>query len=456
MNYFFLIVILLVCGGAYYENTVQQQKVTEYEQKLSDQDAKITSLQGDNKKLTDVKSALTASLAEAQSKVKDLSQAPKPAAPVASTLPVTGTPVVGATSAAPSAPASAAPAPTKLNGDQMSRAVVVIKGDNAEGTGFLVKTADGPVVVTNLHVLANNPNIKILTYNGVPITPTGLKGAPDRDLAMLTIQDGAYTYLPLATDIGNTAKVGDEVITPGNSQGGDVVLSTKGRLLALGPDRVEFDNPIYHGNSGGPVFHTASGTVLGVVTEAMKVDVSNDLDKTSFQSRNSAIASSMRYFGLRLDTVAKWETYDPKRFQNETAFLDQFNKQSRCLDSYLNPPKQPGNNMGGQSANPSSTNGADAKLYLTDEKIMAAHHSFRQQLAGADTAGQIDALRQLGFGLDSIADKNMEAIRNMDNFYTFDQQRARDELAYRKALKTEIQEFSNDVTRIGSLPRTSN
>ena len=335
----------------------------------------------------------------------------------------------------------------------MSQAVVVIKGDNAEGTGFLVKTADGPMVVTNLHVLANNPNIKILTYNGVSITPTGMKGAMDRDLAMLPIQDGAYTYLPLATDIGKAAQIGDEVITPGNSQGGDVVLSTKGKLLALGPDRVEFDNPIYHGNSGGPVFHTASGTVLGVVTEAMKVDVSNNLDKTSFQSRNSAIASSIRYFGLRLDTVAKWETYDPRRFQNETAFLDQFNKQSRCLDSYLNPPKDNGN---GTSASSSSAHDTDAKLYLTDEKIMAAHNNFRQQLNGTDTAGRIDALRQLGFDLDGIADKNMDAIQNMDNFYTFDQQRARDELAYRKALKVEIQEFSSDVNRIGGLPRTNN
>ena len=437
MNYFLLAIILLICGGAYYEHNLQTQKITDDEQKISDQDATIASLQAQVQTLTNDKTSLASNLAAAQAQI------PKPA--------TAGTSGAPATAAPGSATPTAAAAP-KDSADQMSQAVVIIKGDNAEGTGFLVKMPDGPVVITNLHVLADNPHIRILANNGVQITALGLKGAQDRDLAMISIQDGPYTYLPLATDVSSTAKAGDEVITPGNSQGGDVVLSTKGKLLALGPDRVEFDNPIYHGNSGGPVFHTASGTILGVVTEAIKVYVSNDLDKTSFASRNSAIASSMRYFGLRLDNVPKWETYDPGRFQNETAFLDQFDKQSRSLDSYLNPPK---NANEGQPANSSASND-DANLYLSDEKIMAAHHSFHQELdGGGDTATQIDALRKLSFDLDTIADKDMESIQNMGNFYGFDQQRARDEISYRKALKAEIQDFSSDVNRIQSLPRSN-
>jgi hypothetical protein len=367
-----------------------------------------------------------------------------PAAPAAgSTPPPSGAPATAATAPAP-APTPAPAAPVKLTADQMSQAIVLIKGDNGEGTGFLVKTADGPVVVTNLHVLANNPNITISTSSGAQITPTGLKGAIDRDLAMLTIQDGPYTYLPVTTDMANTVHTGDEVITPGNSQGGNVVLSTKGKLLALGPDRIEFDNPIYHGNSGGPVFHAASGTVLGVVTEAVKVDISNDLDKTSFQSRNSAIASSMRYFGLRLDTVPKWETYDPRRYLDETAFLDQFQKQNLALDSFLSyDPK-------------ASTHTPEDQLYLADEEIMAASNTFQQHLQGADTGDQIEALRKLGFDLESIAGKGMDRIQVLNTFYSFDQQRAQDEIAYRKALIAEIQDFSSDVNRIGSLPRTNN
>ena len=441
MNYFLLAVILLICGGAYYEHTIQSQSITQDEQRLADDDAKILSLQSDNASLTSDKTNLTANLAAATAKINSQSGAPATApVPTPSATPAAITAVAPVTPPVPNVP-------PKTTVAQMGQGVVLVKGDKAVGTGFLVKTANGPAVMTNLHVLADNANIKITTSNGKEIPVLSMKGASDRDLAMLTIADGPYTYLPLATDVTTAAKIGDEVITPDrNSQGGDVVLNTPGRLMAEGPDRVEISNPIYHGNSGGPVFHTVSGSVIGVVTEAIKVDVSNELDKTSFASRDSAISGTMRYFGLRIDNVPKWEDYDLRQFQNETVFLEQFNQQSRRLDSYLN---------GGESNNSGPGQNSDAKIYLDDEKIMAAHQAFRQQLAGTDTAGKIDALKNLSFALNTIADKNMVAIQNTNNFYSFNQQQAKYELAYRKALKDEIEKFSSDITRIGSLPRSN-
>jgi S1-C subfamily serine protease len=325
--------------------------------------------------------------------------------------------------------------------EDQARAVVLIAGDNAEGTGFLVKTAAGPVVVTNLHVISNNPNLKITTNTGQQITVLSLMGASDRDLAMIAIKDDNYSYLPLAADVSGTAQPGDEVITPGNSEGGDVVLNTDGKVLGIGPEKVEFDNPIYHGNSGGPVFHRKSGEVLGVVTEAEKVDVSDDLDKTSFANRNSAIGGSMRYFGLRVDTVPNWEPYDWQRFQGETAFLDQFDKRSRCLDSYLNTPND---------------NKPDSILYLQDDKIVKADASYFDQANGADGSQKIDALREWMSDLEGLVETDMDTIQQADNFYSFDQQRARDEIAYRKALKKELDNISTNISRMSSLPRGNN
>jgi len=329
---------------------------------------------------------------------------------------------------------------SKLTTDQ-ARAVVLIKGDNEEGTGFLVKTADGPAVVTNIHVISDNPNIKITTGTGSQITILSYKGAIDRDLAMIAIKDGPFNYLDLAADISSIAQPGDEVVTPGNSQGGEVVLNTGGKILGIGPERIEFDNPVYHGNSGGPVLHTKSGKVLGVVTEAMKVDISNDLDKASFANRNSAIRNSMRYFGLRLDTVPGWEPYDWRRFQSETVFLDQFDKRSRCLDSFLNAP---------DDDKPEDT------LWRKDEKIVKANNSCFDQGSGADASQRMDAIRVLYADLNDIVGIDMDAIQNSDNFYSFDRQRTKDEIAYRKALKTELDNISDNISRLGSLPRTNN
>ena len=50
----------------------------------------------------------------------------------------------------------------------------------------------------------------------------------------------------------------------------------------------------------------------------------------------------------------------------------------------------------------------------------------------------------------------MEAIQNSNNFYSFDQIRAKDEIAYRKALIAELNQINDNDSRLGSLPRTNN
>jgi hypothetical protein len=340
-----------------------------------------------------------------------------------------------------SAPEPEHNAPTvKLTEDQ-ARAVVLIKGDNAEGTGFLVKMPNGPVVMTNIHVISNNPNLKITTNTGEAISILSYKGATDRDLAMIAIKDGDYKYLDLATDVSGTVQPGDEVVTPGNSEGGEVMLNTGGKVLGIGPDRIEFDNPIYHGNSGGPVFHVKSGKVIGIVTEAMKVDTSDALDKASFANRASAIGRSMRYFGFRLDNVPGWEVYDLRRFLNETAFLDQFDLRSRCLDCYINAPDD---------------NKPEDTLWQQDDKIVKANSGYFDQANGADTEQKLDAARVMWSSISDVARTDMDAIQDPSNFYSFDQQRAKDEAAYRKLIKAELDQINNSVTQLGSLPRTNN
>ncbi len=358
------------------------------------------------------------------------------------------TTAVASTPATPSAPA------VNLTQDQ-ARAVVLIKGDIGEGTGFLVKTKDGPVVITNQHVIANNPNIKITTSGGLTITPLSFKAATDRDLAMIAIKDEGYSYLTLATDV-TAVSPGDPAVTPGNSEGGEVMLNTNGKVLAIGPDRIEIDNPFYHGNSGGPVYDAKTNQVIGVVTEAIKVDTSDVLDKASFASRSSAIQNSMRYFAMRVDNVPKWEDIDLKAYEGETAFLDKFDQRNRCLDSFLNSPSPSDNssqNGNGQQAD-SQQDSQDANLWRQDTVLVRANESFEDQSGGdVDTGQKMDALRELLGSIVDAANTDVSTIQNQNNFYMYDRQRAKDEMEYRQALKDELDRISNNISRLGGLPR---
>ncbi len=328
----------------------------------------------------------------------------------------------------------------------LPESVVVIKGDNAEGTGFLVKTANGPAVITNIHVISANPNLKILTTSGEQIKVLSLKGASDRDLAMFMIQDNNYTYLYLADQIKDTVQAGDEVITPGNSEGGEVVLTTQGTVLGIGPEKVEISNPVYHGNSGGPVFHTKTGQVVAVVTQGIKNRLNNELDQASFKNKNSAITGDMRYFGLRLDNVPMWEDYDWNRFLAETTFLNKFHQESRCLDSFMNGAQYEKLHLtegDGESGEP------DSKFYLRDEKIQSASQSFHQLTDGGDKSARLDAARGLIMDLQGVADDGMTTMQNPSAFYFFNQLRATEEVKYRQELRKEIDNTSDRVSDLG-------
>jgi Trypsin-like peptidase domain len=339
-------------------------------------------------------------------------------------------------------------APTVALTAEQARAVVLISGDNGQGTGFLVKTKDGPAIITNQHVIANNPNLKITTSTGVAIAPVSYSGATDRDLARIAIKDAGYSYLPLAPDV-TAVSTGDEVITPGNSQGGQVMLNTDGKVLGIGPDRVEVDNPIYHGNSGGPIFDVKTGQVIGVVTEGLKVDNTDELDKASFSSRNSAIRGAMRYFGMRVDNVPQWEAFEWRAFQAETAFLDKFDQRSRSLFSYLS--------LDSSNDNKGSSDSEDADLWQQDTVLTKANSDFKNQTSGdEDTAQKLDALRELYGNVVEAAKADVNTIQNENNFYSYDRQRAKDELAYRQELLKYLDSLGDNVDRLGHLPRTNN
>jgi DNA repair exonuclease SbcCD ATPase subunit len=74
MNYFLILVILGLCGGGYYEYTTLQQKSAADQQQITDLGTKLDALQAENKKLDDDKTQLTNNVADAQTKIADLTK----------------------------------------------------------------------------------------------------------------------------------------------------------------------------------------------------------------------------------------------------------------------------------------------------------------------------------------------------------------------------------------------
>ena len=339
------------------------------------------------------------------------------------------------------------PVPPPVLTDDEAHALVSVKGDNAQGAGFLMHSPDGTFVVTHLHLLAGNPNVKLYTSSGEAITVVGLKGALDRDLAMFSIQDSQYSYLPSATDPGGNLQAGDQLIIPVLDPQADVLVAKPGKLVGMSPERIDFDNAVGLGNSGAPVIHVNSGAVLGIVTAQERVDVSDRLAQA--WAGNPAPGSEMiiPYYGLRLAN-AQWETYDPQRFLAETLFLQRFHEDTRYLDSYLNGRRRRGQ-FGDVDHGP-----PDNQYFLKNIKLHKDQDTYRQEATGADENQRLDAARELLSDLQSFAGTDLDTLQGMTGLYAYDQGWAREEIAYRLALKKELDDLGNNINRFDAIARS--
>jgi hypothetical protein len=115
--------------------------------------------------------------------------------------------------------------------------------------------------------------------------------------------------MPLIESFETEVAVNDPIVVYGNTGGGDVVTAIKGKLLGIGPNRIEISAEIERGNSGSPIIHVPSGKVIGVATYATTDDLLSGEKK-------------IRRFGYRLDTVKQWQPVDWGRFYTEAERLE--------------------------------------------------------------------------------------------------------------------------------------
>jgi hypothetical protein len=195
--------------------------------------------------------------------------------------------------------------------NEMGKSVVLITTASGSGTGFACEFRNQQYIATNLHVIEGADVITVKPLSGDPVQLSGkLIVAEDADVCLLGIKgslsDLGITPLTFMENVVAQSKVADEVVCLGNSLGNGVITTTKGAIKAYGQPRIEIDCPVVPGNSGGPIIHTDSGKVIGLVTEAIINKLSfGELGKAASKSKQSQVRD-ISYFGHRVDTIKKW------------------------------------------------------------------------------------------------------------------------------------------------------
>lgn len=155
--------------------------------------------------------------------------------------------------------------------DRLKNSVVRIVGGYSEGTGFFIKDNQ---VLTNFHVIADEPSPKIIFPDGNFVTPYKILGNKEADLAVLFIGE-RYPELiyPLPRSMLDIAD-GEPVIATGYPLGTDLSgkpTSLQGRFIDFRKSKemstrfIQTDITLVKGMSGGPLTDRC-GQVIGINT----------------------------------------------------------------------------------------------------------------------------------------------------------------------------------------------
>lgn len=187
-------------------------------------------------------------------------------------------------------------------------ALIIVETLKGAGSGFVTLFDGVMYVLTNVHVLDDCTQLKLKTLDGQELRYSVIEFSNTKDLARIQLLNPPPTLTPL-TIAPVTITINQPVVVYGNSLGTGVATELKGKLLGIGPEKIEIDADFVGGNSGSPILD-AQGQVIGVATYVTRFTPGSDwvIDNTRF--------AKTRRFGLRLDKTT-WVKVIPNDLRDQ-------------------------------------------------------------------------------------------------------------------------------------------
>jgi len=154
--------------------------------------------------------------------------------------------------------------------EKVKNSVVRIVGGYAEGSGFFIRPNE---IITNFHVIANEPSPKIIFPDGNFIVPKRIVGNKEKDLAIIfTEKEYPNMVMDIFSGNGFTFYENEALFATGYPMGTDLLGSAtqiRGNFLDAKKmsrfDFIQTNISLAGGMSGGPLTDLC-GTVIGVNT----------------------------------------------------------------------------------------------------------------------------------------------------------------------------------------------
>ncbi|MGC3989704.1 MAG: serine protease [Chthoniobacteraceae bacterium] len=197
---------------------------------------------------------------------------------------------------------------------QHRNGLVLMEGKEGMGSGFVCQMDHAQYLITNAHVMAGNPGVRITSLDGTALQPGAAGVAIGRDIFRMALPGSQSGSFELLEDVDSHVKIGDDIAVLGNSEGAGVVRALRGRVVGIGPQLVEVDAPFVPGNSGSPIVHLATGKVIGIATYLIEKKVAAD--------GSGSVSNNIRRFGYRLDGKLGWQPVNWPVFSAQAASVE--------------------------------------------------------------------------------------------------------------------------------------